>query len=100
MGLYPENMKGCKVMVFVDGENLAIRYGDMLKEKPDLQRPTHIHYEPNVFVWSKLLKLGHRFPCEVIRRYYYTSVQGDEPNRQAVLDSLKKLGIAAPRVLH
>ena len=36
-------------MVFVDGENLAIRYGAMLKSK-GIPVPQHVSYEPDLFV--------------------------------------------------
>jgi hypothetical protein len=39
-----------RAMIFVDGENLAIRYGSMLKEQNRKPRPD-IECEPNVFVW-------------------------------------------------
>ena len=38
-------------MVFVDGENLSIRFGKMLNAS-GRQVPKHVNYEPNVFVWS------------------------------------------------
>jgi uncharacterized LabA/DUF88 family protein len=82
-------------MVFVDGENLAIRYKGILGENDPFG---HVQYEPDVFVWSKFLNMHHHLHCEVIRRYYYTSTRGDEQRREEIHDRLQKVGIEAPRV--
>jgi uncharacterized LabA/DUF88 family protein len=82
-------------MMFVDGENLAIRYGEMLGT--DTLQP-HVQYLKNVFVWSHHANADNHIACEIIRRYYYTAVQGDEHEIEAVEEKLKALGIQAPRV--
>jgi uncharacterized LabA/DUF88 family protein len=72
---FPSNLAaGMRIMLFADGENLAIRFGRQLGdgEVPD-QVP-------------------------IIRRYYYTSVMGDTQRQDEIYDRLKKLGIEAPRV--
>jgi NYN domain-containing protein len=83
-------------MVFVDGENLAIRYGNMLKAKNS--KPTgHVFYQPDVFVWST----GINNVClwgGVIRKYYYTSVIGDGQLLTETEDNLKRAGLEAPKV--
>ncbi len=73
--LMPYIMDLARAMVFVDGENLAIRYGNMLKTLNEQPKP-HVLYEPNVFVWSPRLN-GPTPGASIIRRYYYTAVQGD-----------------------
>jgi uncharacterized LabA/DUF88 family protein len=92
---FPDSIKQSRVMVFVDGENLAIRYGKVLGTNPSF---AHVSYEPNVFVWSGLLNMHHHVSCEVTRRYYYTSVQGDNEKLASIHDRLQDLGIEAPRV--
>ena len=82
-----------KVMMFVDGENLSIRYGKVLRGA----KPDHVVYEPNTYVWSECLNLD-RHVCEVIRKYYYTCVQGDDVRLVQVEDDLKAVGIEAPCV--
>jgi hypothetical protein len=42
---------GARVMLFVDGENLAIRFGALLNDRGMKQHAEAV-YEPNVFVWS------------------------------------------------
>jgi len=83
-------------MVFVDGENLAIRYGKMLLNKGADPVP-HIVYRPNVYVWSsglrRILLLGG-----TVRTYYYTLVEGDELARETIHDDLERTGVEAPRV--
>jgi len=85
-----------KSMVFVDGENFAIRFG----KKLDPQSPklvSHVHFEPNIFVWSSKLKNI----CQrggVIRTYYYTSVKGSQDKIDEIQANLKSIGIEAPRV--
>lgn len=83
-----------RIMVFVDGENFAIRYKRILEDKPI---PNHVKFQPNVYVWSSQLDnlLLH---YEVIRKYYYTSVQGDALKIESVIDKLKDVGIEVPRV--
>jgi hypothetical protein len=83
-------------MVFVDGENLAIRYGHMLTNK-GAHPAEHVAYEPNVFVWSTGIN-NICVQAGVIRKHYYTSVQGDELRRSRMEGDLISAGIEAPRV--
>jgi|GEM_PF-1226410 len=93
--LPPNIHGGSKAMMFVDGENLAIRYGEMLgASKP----PFHVSFVPNVFVWSTFANAADHTACEIVRRYYYTAVQGDEHKVEDIEEQLKNLGIEAPRV--
>ena len=97
MNPFPDSIKGARVMVFVDGENLAIRYGCVLGGKAPLP---HVEYEPDVFVWSKLLNMQHHVSCEVTRCHYYTSVPGDKERKDQIHDKLQAMDIQAPRVFH
>jgi uncharacterized LabA/DUF88 family protein len=83
-------------MIFVDGENLAIRYGRLLQENAR-QPPDHVVYEPDVFVWSRALN-STCFWGGVLRKYYYTSLRGDEERIVQVTEQLKEAGIEAPNV--
>ena len=83
-------------MVFVDGENLAIRYGHLLQSN-SVTAPNHVFYSPEVYVWS----IGLNNICYhngVVRRHYYTSIQGDSDKITETIDSLKTAGIEAPNV--
>jgi uncharacterized LabA/DUF88 family protein len=91
-----------RMMVFVDGENLAIRYGNMLKDR-GLQAPLHRNdflYIPNVAVWTYLLfQTGVNIEEEwIIRTYFYTAIQGDQPKIAEIGKQLKHAGVEAPRV--
>jgi len=97
MHLFPEFIKDCRVMVFVDGENLAFRYAKELEPRLPC---SHVVYEHGVFVWSRSLNLPHHLHCDTIRRHYYTTAKGDEPTRRAIVQRLKDVGIEAPRVFH
>jgi len=91
--LLPENLR---IMIFVDGENLAIRYKAVL-EKNKIKIPSHVSYEENIFVWST----GLNNICvkkNVIRKYYYTSVVGDDDKIKEITNKLKKCNIEAPNV--
>lgn len=93
--LLPSSVRpGAKIMVFIDGENLAIRYADMLGDK---EPPSHVIFQKDVYVWTlrKAFALVHH---NVIRQYYYTSIVGDEKKRREVHEKLKSVGIEAPRV--
>lgn len=86
-----------RAMIFVDGENLAIRYGKMLKERK--KRPcADTVCVPNVLVWSTALSFHQSNTPAVMRKYYYTAVQGDHPKVNEVEIRLKSLGIETPRV--
>jgi uncharacterized LabA/DUF88 family protein len=81
-------------MIFVDGENFAIRYSAALAERSP---ENHVTHDPNVLVWSSYLQIPPNIG-ELVRIYYYTCVGQDEVRRQAVEDRLKSLGVHAPRV--
>ena len=80
--------------MFVDGENLAIRYK---AELGDRKPQRHVVYEPDVLVWSQWASRISG-PQEYVRRYYYTSACGDDDARNELELRLKKLGVEAPRV--
>lgn len=90
------NREAVPSMVFVDGENLAIRYGNLLQSK-GMKAPGHVFYEPGVYAWS----MGLNNVCfwgGVVRRHYYTSVQGDADRLTEVAEKLKAADIEAPNV--
>jgi len=92
---YP-GIDNTRVMMFVDGENLAIRYGALLTQY-SLNLPEQPWYLQGVFVWApEFNNPGHG--GGVIRKYFYTSVSGDEPLVAEVADRLKIQGVEAPRV--
>lgn len=82
-------------MIFVDGENLAIRWKNQLGDR---DVPAHVKTEPDVFVWSKILNMQHHLHCDVVRKSYYTSSPGDATAHHRVFDCLKELDIEAPHV--
>lgn len=82
-------------MVFVDGENLAIRYANLLGDEQPFK---HVQFERDTYVWSPLLDGSSHRTVNTVRRYYYTSVRGDEDHRNKIHDKLYALGIQAPRV--
>lgn len=92
---FPEHIKPCTVMIFVDGENLSIRWKNQLG---DQKPPAHVQYEPDVFVWSQLLNMRRHLHCDIIRKNFYTSATGDADKRNRIFDKLKSLGIESPHV--
>lgn len=92
----PDSIKGhTKAMIFVDGENLAIRYKEGLG---GAQPEKHVEFLEDVYVWSRFANIPHHVHCDVIRKYYYTAIQGDELKIEDVEAQLKSIGIEAPRV--
>ena len=92
--LLPTTSKTTRIMMFVDGENLSIRYKEMLREKlPE----SHVVHVPDVLVWSCYASRKNG-PQEFIRRHYYTSSKGDEARRSDIEEQLCLMGIEAPRV--
>lgn len=95
--LLPFTCDNARAMYFVDGENLAIRYGAAIKELDASPRHGTIHL-PDILVWNPILnRQSHETPY-VMRKYYYTSVQGDETKIKDAAAQLKHLGIDTPRV--
>lgn len=87
-----------RAMIFVDGENLAIRFGALLKDGT-LKKHPDVIYRPDVYVWRKdLCGPGVVSGGGIIRSHYYTAVQGDQPTVEEVSSALKASGIEAPRV--
>jgi uncharacterized LabA/DUF88 family protein len=86
---------GTRVMMFVDGENIAIRCKDLFQSQPPLN---HVLYIPDVAVWSKHANLDHSPTCQILRRHYYTSYTGDEDKIEGIKDQLKDFGIHHPCV--
>ena len=87
-----------RAMIFVDGENLAIRFGALLKAGGVSKHPDAV-YRPDVYVWrSTLSSPGIVGGGGIIRSHYYTAVQGDHPTVDDVGADLKSAGIEAPRV--
>jgi uncharacterized LabA/DUF88 family protein len=82
-------------MMFVDGENLAIRWKSQTGGQ---QIPSHVEYEQDLFVWSQYLNMRKHLHCDVVRRHYYTSARGDADFRDGIADRLKSLGLEAPHV--
>jgi uncharacterized LabA/DUF88 family protein len=82
-------------MLFVDGENLAIRAKELANDR-SIQLTEGAYYKENVFAW--LPGVAARKPIieeatgrsrlrpEAVRSYYYTSVQGGED----IIKSVKK----------
>jgi hypothetical protein len=69
---------GTKAMMFVDGENLAIQFEKVLRGR---SVPDHVKFVQNVYVWSRYANAASHQACEVIRRYYYTSIPGQQMER-------------------
>lgn len=90
---FPENMHENRIMIFIDGENLAKRYKNMLgNDKPH----THVNYSPDVYVWSHFLNFNPG--RDIVRKYYYTSIVACPDDITKTVEELKKIGIEAPRV--
>src|SRR5215475_7822016 len=82
-------------MVFVDGENLAIRYGKMLEEMKASARPNgggFLHVK-DAAVWSSFM---YNYHGPILRTYFYTAVLGNDLD--TLTQQLKDVGIEAPRV--
>jgi uncharacterized LabA/DUF88 family protein len=95
-------------MLFVDGENFAIRGREFLEDERKIPLPTESRYfQRDVFLWLPIIPGTQRLqhaeePVPIqdkpIRSLYYTSVQGDEARLHEVHDSLLNMGFL-PRVM-
>ena len=87
-----------RVMIFVDGENLSIRFGTMLRSTGAPSNP-NVKARQDVYAWNpQLTVLGAVGNGGVLRTHYYTAVQGDYPALDEVAKELKSCGVDAPRV--
>ena len=85
-------------MTFVDGENLAMRYGAMLQSGRYVAR-AETKYLKDIYVWHNVLGTDNVVDQGgIMRTHYYTSVQGDHPLVETVSKELKAAGVSAPRV--
>lgn len=73
-----------RVMAFIDGENIVMRYQAMVdagsKPKKDTQ------YERDCFVWHPCISTWSMF--DFVRINYYTSTTGDVPKIDALKDTI------------
>lgn len=94
---YPDKIsESARIMLFVDGENLACSYGRFLKDHKITCHEWN-KYWPGHFLWRK--NFATRAYCpSVWRTYYYTSVVGDTDKLQELVDTAKSCGIEAPRI--
>jgi len=76
-----------RVMFFIDGENLVLRYQDMLKQE---YRPLNkIKHEKDVYVWhSDVIRAN---VGNIIRVNYYTSAQATEDKILSLSEDIKKI---------
>lgn len=74
-----------KSILFIDGENLAMRYQALLESgrKP---KPTVVHI-PDIFVWQPGLGPGV-INTDILRVNYYTSMVGDDDAIASVKESI------------
>jgi uncharacterized LabA/DUF88 family protein len=99
--LYPVRYGNANCMMFVDGENLAIRFQEMVKKaRPPGSSYVGIWQIPDVAAWSQELDPGHSSVnfASFIRRHYYTSVIGDDDKITETIDWIKDRKFEAARV--
>lgn len=79
-----------RAILFVDGENLCMRYQEMLSAGYS-PRPGIVH-RPDTFVWHGRMTRTVNFQlCKIVRVCYYTSVVGDEPQVIEVKQQLSQI---------
>jgi uncharacterized LabA/DUF88 family protein len=101
--LYPAVFRDSQAMLFVDGENFAMRFGEMLGDRHlnALQVSGGLWYEPDVALWAQNLNPQPQFTgVRLVRRHFYTSVPGGGERIARIEQWLKDRGFEAPRVFH
>src|SRR5689334_9004915 len=74
-----------KMITFVDGENIVIRFQDMLNK--GYKKNNEISHEKDVFVWkSDFTRFQHGF--NHVRLLYYTSAVGDDDRISTLTERL------------
>jgi uncharacterized LabA/DUF88 family protein len=77
-----------QMMVFIDGENITMRFQDMIAKgkKPR----TSVFYEKDIYVWDPAItKIVGKH--EIIRATYYTYVVGDDDRLKQISNVIKTL---------
>ncbi len=87
-----------RFMVFIDGENLSIRFNDYIKDKAKSNLPLHVKREKDIYIWSNHAIRKQHGGCLFMRSFYYTSLTGDTDKLTCVENTLIDLGITDPRV--
>jgi uncharacterized LabA/DUF88 family protein len=88
-----------KSILFIDGENLTLRFQAM--EKEGKTRQTTVSHIPDVFVWNQSFD-GFGIPgidSDLLRVNYYSSATGDIPCIDGIKDSISKHSYST-RVMH
>ncbi len=78
--LLPYTCDLARAMIFIDGENLAIRYANILKQRNEAQRPD-VRFLPNTYVWPRVdITLATDMLLHATRKHYDVAVlvAGDE----------------------
>lgn len=76
-----------KIMYFIDGENIVIRYQDMVRK--GFEPHSNVIHEPDIFVWSP--QISSPGINQLVRAYYYASVTGDTDKMQDIAVKIKRL---------
>lgn len=72
-----------KSVMLVDGENLVLRYQEMLNDKNIIKKESNIYIKDS-FVWNK--QITELFQVDVFRIKYFTSQTGSDED----IETLKK----------
>jgi len=78
-----------RMMLFIDGENLVMRYQAM-KEKDLIPRP-NISHRVDTYVWLPTIYISDHY--QIIRAHYYTSTSGDEEKISLINEELKDMSV-------
>ena len=86
-------MEPKRMMLFIDGENLVMRYQSMLTN--GLVPQPGIFHQPDIYVWHNnfYIPTDHH----VIRAHYYTSLVGDDEKLGSINSELKKMEVKIQR---
>jgi len=76
-----------KVMVFIDGENLVMRYQHMLREGKTAK--PHTSHSKDVYVWND--EMIQREKIDLRRVTYYTSAVGSDDHINELRESIHKI---------
>jgi uncharacterized LabA/DUF88 family protein len=93
-----------RLMLFVDGENLVMRYQNMI-EQGYIPLPIDnksLFYLKNIYLWSVSMPLPNPnvrlTNIDIVRAYYYTSLTGDENKQRVVDEEIRKMSIGGTSV--
>jgi uncharacterized LabA/DUF88 family protein len=86
-----------RLMLFIDGENLVMRYQNMITKGCIPINGSNIKYKKDIYIWATNIPLPNPNPkitnIDIVRAHYYTSVSGDMKKQIDIENEIKSINL-------